>query len=121
VRHHLQGWWEHQRPVHALLDAGAAVVSIMAVGEFLGYALRSVSGWAADKTRRYWTITFVGYGINLFWHSHDGFGRKLANFLYDRRTREDRTALVWQSTISKDSSVWFKWACSKSTYGITGR
>jgi MFS family permease len=54
-------------PFMASLGAGAALISITAgLGEFLGYALRSVSGWAADKTGRYWTITFVGYGINLF-------------------------------------------------------
>src|SRR3954447_17110393 len=50
----------------ASLGAGAAVVSISAgLGEFLGYALRSVSGYVADKTGRYWSITFLGYGINL--------------------------------------------------------
>jgi MFS family permease len=54
-------------PFMASLGAGAAVVSITAgFGEFLGYALRSVAGYVADKTGRYWTITFIGYGINLF-------------------------------------------------------
>jgi MFS family permease len=54
-------------PFMASLGAGAALISITAgCGEFLGYALRSVSGWAADKTGRYWTITLVGYAINLF-------------------------------------------------------
>jgi hypothetical protein len=53
-------------PFMASLGATAAVVSITAgLGEFLGYALRSVSGWAADKTGRYWAVTFVGYAINL--------------------------------------------------------
>src|SRR5215813_9530884 len=48
------------------LGANAAAVSIIAgVGEFLGYSLRSVSGYLADKTGRYWLITFVGYAINL--------------------------------------------------------
>ena len=51
----------------ATLGAGAAIVSITAgVGEFLGYALRSVSGYVADRTGRYWLITFIGYAINLF-------------------------------------------------------
>src|SRR5215217_6053263 len=51
----------------ATLGASAAIVSITAgVGEFLGYALRSVSGYIADRTGRYWLITFIGYGINLF-------------------------------------------------------
>src|SRR5438552_1467929 len=50
----------------ATLGASAAAVSITAgVGEFLGYALRSVSGYVADRTGRYWLITFFGYGINL--------------------------------------------------------
>jgi MFS family permease len=35
-------------------------------GEFLGYALRLPAGYAADRTGRYWLITFVGYVINLF-------------------------------------------------------
>src|SRR6266702_7121908 len=50
----------------ASLGASAAIISITAgIGEFLGYALRSVSGYFADKTGKYWTITFVGYAINL--------------------------------------------------------
>jgi MFS family permease len=54
-------------PFMASLGAGAAIISITAgAGEFLGYALRSVAGYAADKTGRYWTITFTGYIINLF-------------------------------------------------------
>src|SRR5438270_12654407 len=54
-------------PFMASLGAGAAIVSITAgIGEFLGYALRSVAGYAADKTGKYWTITFIGYVINLF-------------------------------------------------------
>ncbi len=50
----------------AMLGAGAAVTSIIAgVGEFLGYALRSVSGYFADRSGKYWRITFVGYTVNL--------------------------------------------------------
>src|ERR1041384_4580340 len=50
----------------ASLGASAAIVSITAgVGEFLGYALRPLSGYIADKTGRYWLITFIGYAINL--------------------------------------------------------
>jgi MFS family permease len=49
----------------ATLGASAAAVSIIAgLGEFLGYSLRSVSGYIADKTGRYWLVTFVGYVIN---------------------------------------------------------
>jgi MFS family permease len=48
------------------LGASAAAIGIVAgVGEFLGYGLRSVSGWAADRTGKYWPVTFVGYTINL--------------------------------------------------------
>src|SRR5436190_9305053 len=50
----------------ATLGASAAVVSITAgLGEFLGYSLRSVSGYISDRTGRYWLITFAGYAINL--------------------------------------------------------
>src|SRR5438046_4619082 len=50
----------------ATLAASAAVVSITAVvGEFLGYSFRSVSGYVADRTGRYWLVTFIGYAINL--------------------------------------------------------
>jgi MFS family permease len=53
-------------PFMTMLGADAAIVSITAgVGEFLGYALRPFAGYVADKTGRYWPITFVGYAINL--------------------------------------------------------
>jgi MFS family permease len=49
------------------LGATAAQVGFVAgLGEFLGYALRLVSGTIADRTRSYWTITIVGYVVNLF-------------------------------------------------------
>jgi hypothetical protein len=54
-------------PFMASLGASAAIVSITAgLGEFLGYALRLPAGYVADRTGRYWLITFVGYIINLF-------------------------------------------------------
>ena len=50
----------------AMLGAGAALTSIIAgAGEFLGYGLRSVFGYLADRTGKYWLITFVGYVVNL--------------------------------------------------------
>jgi MFS family permease len=53
-------------PFMATLGASAAIVSITAgLGEFLGYALRSASGYLADRTGHYWPITFIGYFINL--------------------------------------------------------
>ena len=49
------------------LGASAAVISIVAgLGEFLGYSLRSVAGYVADRTGRHWAVTFVGYSVNLF-------------------------------------------------------
>jgi MFS family permease len=48
------------------LGASAAAISIIAgVGEFLGYSLRSVSGYVADRTGKHWPVTFIGYAINL--------------------------------------------------------
>jgi MFS family permease len=48
------------------LGATAAAVGIVAgIGEFLGYSLRAVAGWLADRTGRYWPITLIGYAINL--------------------------------------------------------
>ena len=53
-------------PFLATLGASAAAVAIIAgVGEFLGYSLRSLSGYVADRTGRHWAITFTGYAINL--------------------------------------------------------
>ncbi|MDI1472367.1 MAG: MFS transporter [Thermodesulfovibrio sp.] len=49
----------------ALGATGTLVGFISGLGEFLGYALRIVSGWIADKTGKYWSITIVGYLINL--------------------------------------------------------
>jgi MFS family permease len=53
-------------PFLGTLGASAAAISIVAgLGEFLGYSIRSVSGYISDKTGKYWLITFVGYIINL--------------------------------------------------------
>lgn len=53
-------------PYMALLGASAVAVGLVAgFGELLGYALRLFSGIIADKTRRYWTLTIIGYAINL--------------------------------------------------------
>lgn len=53
-------------PFLGLLGASGAVVGVVAgLGELLGYMLRLASGYLADRTRRYWTITFFGYLINL--------------------------------------------------------
>jgi len=46
--------------------ATATEVGIIAgLGEMLAASLRFFSGRFADRTRAYWTITLVGYGVNL--------------------------------------------------------
>ena len=51
-------------PYLAFLGAGASVVGLVSgLGEFLGYALRLLAGYIADRTRAYWWVTFVGYGL----------------------------------------------------------
>jgi len=40
-----------------------AVGVVGGLGEFLSFALRILSGVLADKTRKYWLITFVGYTL----------------------------------------------------------
>jgi MFS family permease len=48
------------------LGASATVVGFVAgFGELAGYGLRSFSGYFADRTRRYWTVIFSGYAINM--------------------------------------------------------
>lgn len=54
-------------PYLALLGASATAVGIVAgLGEFVGYGLRLVSGYVADRTSRYWAVTVLGYIVNLF-------------------------------------------------------
>ncbi|HEX5354051.1 MAG TPA: MFS transporter [Rhodanobacteraceae bacterium] len=53
-------------PFLGTLGATGAIVGLVAGGgELLGYVLRLFTGVLADKTRRYWTITIIGYAINL--------------------------------------------------------
>jgi MFS family permease len=53
-------------PFLAQLGATAAIISIVSgAAEFLGYGLRAVAGYVADRTGRYWTLVFVGYAINM--------------------------------------------------------
>ncbi len=53
-------------PFLSYLGASAVVVGFVAgVGEFIGYALRIISGYLADRTGRFWLITLWGYGLNL--------------------------------------------------------
>jgi hypothetical protein len=57
-------------------------------GEMVGYGLRSVSGYFADKTHRYWAVTFVA-------------GSAIMGLLYDR------------SIVALGS---FQWCCNFSPY-----
>lgn len=53
-------------PYLALLGASATAVGLVAgLGELLGYGLRLLSGILSDRTRRYWTLTILGYAVNL--------------------------------------------------------
>jgi predicted MFS family arabinose efflux permease len=54
-------------PFLGSLGASATVVGVVAgVGEMAGFGLRSLTGYLADKTRRYWTLAFLGYAVNMF-------------------------------------------------------
>jgi predicted MFS family arabinose efflux permease len=53
-------------PFLGSLGASAAIVGFVAgFGELVGYGLRSVSGYFADKTAKYWAVAFLGYAINM--------------------------------------------------------
>ena len=53
-------------PLLGHLGATGAIVGVTAgLGELLGYGARWFSGRLADKTKRYWLPTFIGYAINL--------------------------------------------------------
>jgi predicted MFS family arabinose efflux permease len=53
-------------PFLGSLGASAAIVGFVAgLGELLGYGLRSLSGYLADKSHRHWAFAFLGYTINM--------------------------------------------------------
>jgi MFS family permease len=53
-------------PFLGSLGASATIVGLVAgFGELMGYGLRSVSGYFADKFHRHWVFAFLGYGINM--------------------------------------------------------
>jgi MFS family permease len=53
-------------PYLAVLGASGTIVGIVAgFGELVGYGLRLVSGYISDRTGRYWTVTLVGYVVNM--------------------------------------------------------
>ncbi len=53
-------------PFLGMLGASAFAIGVVSGGgELVGYALRLWSGRLADRTHRYWAITFAGYALNL--------------------------------------------------------
>ena len=53
-------------PYLATVGASPGVVGLVAgIGEFVGYALRLASGYLVDRTKAYWPLTFIGYGLLL--------------------------------------------------------
>ncbi|RKJ79250.1 MFS transporter [Pyramidobacter sp. CG50-2] len=50
----------------SLTGASAAVVGFVSgFGELVGYSLRCATGRLADRTKRYWLLTIVGYAVDL--------------------------------------------------------
>lgn len=48
--------------------AGASTATIgfvSGIGELCGYSLRLLSGFIADKTKKYWTLIIIGYGLQV--------------------------------------------------------
>ncbi len=53
-------------PYLGLIGASAAVIAFTSgLGEFIGQSLRIVTGYIADKTKKYWLMMILGYAINL--------------------------------------------------------
>ncbi len=53
-------------PYLAMMGASAVVVGVLGgVGELIGYGLRPLSGYLADRLRRPWALTILGYALNV--------------------------------------------------------
>jgi MFS family permease len=53
-------------PWLGVLSASAVAIGFIAgLGEFIGYALRLLTGWLADRSRAYWPLVIGGYAVNL--------------------------------------------------------
>lgn len=53
-------------PYMMTLGASAAVVgTVSGLGELAAFGLRFFSGYLADRTRAYWLLAILGYGVNL--------------------------------------------------------
>ncbi len=54
-------------PYLFVLGSSAVFVGFIAgSGEFIGYFLRIIFGYLADKTKKYWLFIFIGYFVNVF-------------------------------------------------------
>ncbi len=50
----------------SLLGASASTIGfVTGLGEMIGYSFRLITGYFADKFKKYWTMTFIGYVINM--------------------------------------------------------
>ena len=45
--------------------SAAAIGFVSGIGELCGYSLRLLSGFIADKTKKYWTLVIAGYTIQV--------------------------------------------------------
>lgn len=45
--------------------SGATIGFVSGVGELCGYSLRLISGFIADKTKKYWTLIILGYALQV--------------------------------------------------------
>ena len=49
-----------------IAGASATVIGfVTGFGEFIGYSFRLLTGYIADKYKNYWTMSIVGYAINM--------------------------------------------------------
>lgn len=49
-----------------LAGASAATIGFVSgIGELFGYSLRLLSGYVADKTKKYWTLVIAGYAMQV--------------------------------------------------------
>jgi len=50
----------------SLTGASAATIGFVSgIGELCGYSLRLISGFIADKTKKYWTLIIAGYALQV--------------------------------------------------------
>ena len=53
-------------PFLGSLGASATMIGfLVGFGKLVGYALRSISGYLADRSHKYWLFVFFGYAVNM--------------------------------------------------------